>query len=87
MSLSRKDQAKINYLNSSKGQALKQVVIKHNVPLSQVSDEVLPDNFEFDGWKVVEGGIFCKTAGEYKTALAKEHDTKLENWEGCGSWD
>lgn len=86
MALPRKDQAKINYLNSPEGQALQQSAEKHNISLDQISDEVLPDDFEFTGWKVVDGGIFCKTAGEYKAALAKEHDTKLENWTGCGAW-
>lgn len=68
--VSRKDQAKINYLNSAEGEVLKKVIETRGIPVSQVSDTVLPDDFKFDGWKVV-GGVFCKTVGEYKAALSK----------------
>ena len=77
--MSRKDQAKIDYLNSPEGKALGVSVLNRRIPLSQVSDEVLPDDFEFDGWKVVSGGKFCKTAGEYKAALDKA-DTDMGGW-------
>lgn len=70
MPLPRKDQAKLNYLNSPEGQFLRSSVKRHNVSLSEISDTILPDNFEFDGWKVA-GGKFCKTADEYKQALKK----------------
>lgn len=78
MPLSRKDLAKINYLNSLEGQALAASVQKHGIPLDQVSDEVLPDDFEFDGWRLV-GSVFCKTAGEYKAELAKR-ETSWDYW-------
>lgn len=71
--LSRKDQAKMNYLNSPEGAALKKSVIARGIPINQISDTMLPDDFKFDGWKVVDGQ-FCKTVGEYKKALAKYDD-------------
>jgi hypothetical protein len=80
MALSKKDQAKIKYLNSSEGKILLASLRKHNIPVEQVSDTVLPDNFVFDGWKVVDGE-FCKTSGEYKAAIAKS-DTDMSGWHG-----
>jgi hypothetical protein len=70
MTLSKKNKAKLNFLNSPEGRALKISVEKHNIPLDQISDTMLPDEFEFEGWKVVDGQ-FCKTVGEYKKALEK----------------
>lgn len=67
---SRKDQAKIRYLNSSEGQALRKSVQARDIPIDQISDTMLPDDFKFDGWKVVNG-VFCKTVEEYKIELAK----------------
>lgn len=72
MTLSRKEQAKLNYLNSPKGKILKEIVGRHNVPLGQVSDTVLPDDFKFDGDKYVNGKA-CSTVREYKAALAKSN--------------
>jgi hypothetical protein len=80
MALSKKNQAKMKYLNSPEGKALSASMIKHNIPVGQVSDTVLPDDFVFDGWKVVDGK-FCKTAGEYKAAVAK-NDTDMGGWHG-----
>jgi len=77
MSLSKKDQAKLKYLNSREGQVLKRTVINRDIPLDQIDDAILPDDFEFDGWKVVDGQ-FCKTVGEYKAALAE--NAKKNGW-------
>lgn len=80
MTLSRKDQAKINYLNSPEGRTTRETMNRHDVPISQLSDTVLPDDFVFDGWKVVEGK-YCKTVAEYKAALVKS-DNSLGGWSG-----
>lgn len=71
--LSKKDQAKLKYLQSPEGAALRVSVGAHNIPLDQVSDMVLPDDFEFDGWKVIHGE-FCRTVGECKAVQAKHAD-------------
>lgn len=69
MTTSRKDQAKIDFLNSSEGAFLKEVMERHDVSIDQVSDTMLPDDFVFDGCKVVNG-TDCKTVKEYKEALS-----------------
>ncbi len=53
--MSKKNEAKRNYLNSSEGKALKKTVTNRGIPLDQISDTVLPDDYEFEGWKVVDG--------------------------------
>jgi hypothetical protein len=49
---------------------LKETMAKHDIPVNQVSDTMLPDDYEFEGWKVVKG-VYCRTVGEYKRELAK----------------
>ena len=68
MTLSRKDQAKMKFLASSEGIFLSEAMARRDVPVSQVSDTMLPSDFKFEGVKVVYGK-FCRTAGEYKAAL------------------
>lgn len=75
---SRKDEAKLDYLNSPKGAALKRVIEARGIALSEISDTMLPDDFVFDGWKVV-ADKFCKTVGEYKAALDK-NDHTMGGW-------
>ncbi len=69
MTTSRKDQAKIDFLNSPEGAFLKEAMERHDVSIDQISDTMLPDDFVFDGEKVV-GGMSCKTVKEYKEALS-----------------
>ncbi len=76
--MSKKTQAKVNYLNSKKGGWLGNVFRARKIPADQLSDTALPDDFEFDGWQVVNGK-FCKTVDEYKAALDK-NNTDMNGW-------
>ena len=71
--MSRKDKAKADLIeNTPLGRVLGQSMARRGIPLDQVSDYILPDEFKFDGWKVVKGK-FYKTAKEYKDAQDKHY--------------
>ena len=67
---SKKQRAKEKYLKSPEGRAARTVLENRDLSADQLSDTVLPDDFEFDGLKVL-GGQTYKTAGEYKEAVRK----------------
>ena len=59
---------------------LTRVVRKRSIPLEEIDVTILPDSFEFDGSRVVNG-VFCKTVGEYKAELDK-NNTDMGGWSG-----
>jgi hypothetical protein len=68
------------HLNSKSGKFLKETVQKNNIPYEKITVTCLPDSFEFEGSRIVDGK-FCNTVGEYKEAIAKS-DSTLGGWHG-----